>query len=328
WNVSLYALTRQQFFAFKEGTVLKWYALTPEGPKFFDRPGVDPVYGIPLKPVTPDVVRQLKLVEKGEFKPIDPRRAPLFNPITGEPQAWYYRHPDGTYEFYDKPGFHPLTGVPLQPVTHEAFFEWQESVAAGPGKASGEPSGFPPARESAPEAAGQRAPVRWAPESKDLRWLVNRQAVPRAEKTKIALVIEGSTLGGLSPEDGLAAALRSDRAVVIPGLFRPEFRSSGYFGNAFAGQTGILKDAGALDLVDYIILGKVNTSCSTGTSVDPEVVSCSVRLSFRVVNKAGVLVSSDTVYVVGAGFSENAAFARALEMLGEQYGSRILAPAS
>jgi hypothetical protein len=127
YNVSLYYVTKDVSFAFVGGAPQKWYALTPEGVKFYDRPGVDPNYGIPLKPVTPEVVRKLRLLEKGEFKPIDPARATFFNPITGEPQVWYYKYPDGTLEFYDKPGFHPVTGTPLQPVTQQIYFEWKKS---------------------------------------------------------------------------------------------------------------------------------------------------------------------------------------------------------
>jgi len=124
YNLSLYQVTKEMSFAFSGGAPQKWYALTPEGVKFYDRPGVDTTYGIPLKPVTPEVIRKLKLLQQGEFKPIDPSRATFFNPITGEAQVWYYKYPDGSLEFYDKPGFHPVTGTPLQPVTQEVYFEW------------------------------------------------------------------------------------------------------------------------------------------------------------------------------------------------------------
>ncbi len=126
YNLGLFYFTRDAYFAFGKGEALKWYALTPDGVKFYDRPGVDPTYGIPLKPVTPDVVTNLRKLQSGEFKPIDPHRVPFFNPITGEAQVWYYQYPDGSFEFYDKPGYHPVTGTPLKPATQQVYFEWKQ----------------------------------------------------------------------------------------------------------------------------------------------------------------------------------------------------------
>ncbi len=125
YNVSLFYLTQQAYFGFTKGETLKWYALTPDGVQLYDRAGVDPKYGIELKPVTKDVVRQLDLMRRGEFKPIDPSTTTLFNPITGQAQAWFYRYPTGKLEFYDKPGFHPTTGEALQPVTKEIYLDWK-----------------------------------------------------------------------------------------------------------------------------------------------------------------------------------------------------------
>lgn len=128
YNLSLYHFTKDLYFAFSEGKVLKWYALTPEGVKFFNRPGVEPVYGITLKPVTPEVIRNLKLLQKGDFNPVDPAKVSWFNPITGDPQIWYYQYPDGSFEFYDKPGYHPVTGEPLKPANKQIHFEWREKA--------------------------------------------------------------------------------------------------------------------------------------------------------------------------------------------------------
>ncbi|MBU4372704.1 MAG: hypothetical protein KKH02_06940 [Proteobacteria bacterium] len=127
YNLSLYYVTKEMAFAFSGGAVQKWYAVTPEGVKYYNRPGFDTTYGIPVQPVTPEVIPKLKLLEKGEFKPIDPAQKPLFNPITGQPQVWYYKYPEGWFEFYDKPGFHPVTGTLLKPVTEQVYFEWRKT---------------------------------------------------------------------------------------------------------------------------------------------------------------------------------------------------------
>ncbi len=41
---------------------------------------------------------------------------------------WYWRGPNGEYEFYDNPGFHPRTGEALAVITSEAIASWKESM--------------------------------------------------------------------------------------------------------------------------------------------------------------------------------------------------------
>ena len=43
----------------------------------------------------------------------------FFDPVSGEAAVWYYRLPDGSYDLFDAPGFHPLYGkeAPLQAIT-------------------------------------------------------------------------------------------------------------------------------------------------------------------------------------------------------------------
>jgi len=59
-------------------------------------------------------------------KRIDARTHPLFDPVTGRPQAWYLLSAAGEYEFFDHPGFHPLTGAPLKPVNAKTCEEWRK----------------------------------------------------------------------------------------------------------------------------------------------------------------------------------------------------------
>jgi hypothetical protein len=75
YNLSLYYVTKEMAFAFTSGAVQKWYAVTPEGVKYYDRPGFDTTYGIPLQPLTPDVISKLKVSEKSESKPVQPTKA-------------------------------------------------------------------------------------------------------------------------------------------------------------------------------------------------------------------------------------------------------------
>jgi len=203
YNVSLYYVTKGMAFEFSGGAPKKWYALTPEGVRYYDRPGVDTTYGIPLQPVTPEVIAKLKLLEKGEFKPIDPTQKPLFNPITGQPQAWYYQYPEGRFEFYDKPGFHPVTGAPLKPVTEQVYFEWRKTqkVKSLEGPVSESRSGAGPPTGTRPSAVVVE--IRSNPQGADtyLDWKPRGQTPVR---------IEGKEISGLLvvAKDGHRAGFR------------------------------------------------------------------------------------------------------------------------
>lgn len=125
YNLALFFGTQGANFGFAKGETLRWYAVTPDGVQYYDRPGTEPKYGVELRPVTKDVARQLDLMQRGEFKPVDQSIAihSLFDPLTGEPQMWFHRYDDGRLEFYDKPGFHPATGKPLEPATNDVHGE-------------------------------------------------------------------------------------------------------------------------------------------------------------------------------------------------------------
>ena len=58
--LSMYFLSRDSYFDFYNKEPLKWYAETPEGLRYFDSDGYDPVYGIKLKPVTPGIIEKYK----------------------------------------------------------------------------------------------------------------------------------------------------------------------------------------------------------------------------------------------------------------------------
>ena len=73
YNLFLFAAMRNVNFAFSGNDgPLRWVALTPDGPVYFDRQGRDPVYGIEARPVTREIARNLKKLSQGAFNPVDP----------------------------------------------------------------------------------------------------------------------------------------------------------------------------------------------------------------------------------------------------------------
>lgn len=128
--ISMFFIGRGKYFKHRDKTPLQWYALTDKGLKLYDSPGFDPVSGIELKPVTPDIVRRIDLLKQGDPERTDPETAVWFNPITGEPQLWYCAVEENTFEFFNKPGYHPRTGKDLMPVSREFYTTWQRLQAA------------------------------------------------------------------------------------------------------------------------------------------------------------------------------------------------------
>ncbi|GAB4534729.1 MAG: hypothetical protein Fur0020_01570 [Thermodesulfovibrionia bacterium] len=250
YNIGLYHFTRDSYFAFSEGKVLKWYALTPDGVRFFDGPGTNPVYGIPLKPVTPDVIRNLKLLQKGEFRPVNPDTVQFFNPITGEVQVWYYQYPDGSLEFYNKPGYHPITGEPLKPVTKQIYFEWKERTnqkaksTEAPQEIKKRGESEKPSKEQI--AMGRRPPVIDEKERRlnEFRALINnRDITSQIGKPNVAVIIESKkTESGFTPENILYDLLRANEVNVIINFFKEEqFKSKGFFKDIYNGDTAPTK---------------------------------------------------------------------------------------
>jgi hypothetical protein len=330
YNLSLYHFTKDLYFAFSEGKVLKWYALTPEGVKFFDRPGVEPVYGMPLKPVTPDIIRNLKLLQKGEFKPVDPTNINWFNPITGEPQVWYYQYPDGSFEFYDKPGHHPITGDPLKAATKQIYFDWREKT-----KPKADSLKIPESlkkREDIKKPKDQQLAMAKKPEIderekrlNEFKSIINQSVITYSDKPNIAMVIESlRTEGGLSPESTLINHLKKDKINIIDHFFKEAFKTKGYFREIYGGNTEILRQSDALSKIDYLIIGKIDYTFRKGSQIDRDLVSCNINFFYKVINKKGDIAKSDSINVIGPGFSEDAALERGLEMLAERHSDRII----
>ena len=149
YNSGLYWATRDANFGLKNGESIRWYAITPEGVKYYSRPGVDPKFGIPLKPVTPDVVRFLEKLDGSALEIEDPNKAEWFNPITDDPELWYFQTPSGTWKFFNKPGFDPVTGTTLQAVSREFREHWQAQRTAAQANAQER-------RDAAEQAAAEK----------------------------------------------------------------------------------------------------------------------------------------------------------------------------
>lgn len=127
FSVSMFFLGKDLYFKAKDGKVLKYYSVRQNGEiVIFDNPGYDPQTQAKLKPVTQEIVEQINLRKDGNPEKKDPETAIWFNPFTGKPQLWYCAVAANTFDFFDKPGYHPRTGKDLMPVSREFYATWQQ----------------------------------------------------------------------------------------------------------------------------------------------------------------------------------------------------------
>ena len=121
-----------------------------------------------------------------------------------------------------------------------------------------------------------------------------------------------------SPAEGVNVTLN---------LFREEaFKSGGFFRGIYNGETDLLEQSEALSDVDGLVLGVLTYSFRNDVPVGQNLVSCDLALNYKVFDKKGSVIHASSVDVIGAGFSENAALRRGLEMLAELHAAEILAP--
>jgi len=138
------------YFDRVSGEPIIWFGRNAGKIEFFDLVGYHPATGEELNPVSRDAIREYReLVEKqkeqaekeeaDKKKAAELQRAPkrldsdqitFFDMRTGEAQVFYWRGPKGDWEFFDKAGFHPVTGEPLKLIDRPALTEWQKSPAA------------------------------------------------------------------------------------------------------------------------------------------------------------------------------------------------------
>ena len=119
------------FFDPLNGEPRAWYWKASDGTyEFYDGPGFQPQTGDALKIATRDIV-DAWTHPSAPTTPrvpnrIDPNTFVFFDPLNGEPRAWYWKTTDGNYEFYDGPGFQPQTGDKLAIVTREVVNAWKD----------------------------------------------------------------------------------------------------------------------------------------------------------------------------------------------------------
>ena len=159
----------------------------------------------------------------------------------------------------------------------------------------------------------------------EFRLLVNSSASLSASTRNVAILIDGpSGAGNISPVQAFYGRLRSDDARFITNLFRHDVFSRGYFDDIYQGDPELLKIAMTDPHVEALVLGRMTYTFHKDTTVESELISCNMELSYKVINQLGNVEKEDSFQVVGPGFSESGALERAVHILADQFSGRVL----
>lgn len=164
------------------------------------------------------------------------------------------------------------------------------------------------------------------PRLDELKTLINRNVATHTDKPDVALVIDSpKTPRGLSPENLLYGLLRIDEVNIISNFFKEEaFKSKGFFGEIYDGNTELLIQTDVLSKIDYLILGKLDYSFQRRLGIDRDVITCYINLSYKAIDKDANIEVGSIPNITGAGFSEDEALEAGLGNLASEYSEIML----
>jgi hypothetical protein len=295
------------YFASLHAYAYKWCAETPEGIETFDGPVKDPVYGIEAKPCTFEQIVTIRETKKGisgsqRLQIGDARRFAFFDVITGKPRVWFYKLPEGGYEFYDGPGKHPGTGQDLRPINPEMVQELirQQDLANAQRSAK--------ELEARQQDAEQAAAAQNREHQAFLDQYINT-AVAKSDGTRIVAILmlgEGQD-SSYGLESALVGALSKEGIDAVSSFFKPPFAQEG---RARKFVRGDWNEASRLDLskrVDYVISASSLVSYSPYPQLDG-LITADLQMQLKCFNVVVQRVcGSEQLNTKGAGFTKVAA---------------------
>jgi hypothetical protein len=303
--LSMHFLSKDSYFDFYDKRPLKWYAETPEGIRYFDTDGFDPVYGTKLEPVTPDIIEKYK---KQQMK-MYPKQISLetlegvefFNSITGNPKIWYYRDTDGSFEFFDGPGFHPTYNVALKPVTPGIITSLKEKIKENREKAANEMK----KNESEKERQKRLAYLH--------RYINPYSSNTPGSKEVAILAIDEKLREEYDIEKKLLSILKLQGKNPVLSIFKKPFIDDGIFETVFSGNLDILKSLALENQVDYIIFAKKYSKYRNNSQVW-DGISSDLTIQIKVIATNPIKVFNATnISTIGPGYTNEEAEKNAID---------------
>jgi hypothetical protein len=226
----------------------------------------------------------------------------FFEPKTGQSLIWYTKNASG-YVLYDADGY-DANGTQLKAVTQgdvDDIKRWAGEIVQK--------------RQDEQRAAYIAA----------LQSLFRFSGIP--DGTKIfALGINARELPQ-SEEEACAGELSDQLSTLLPtqsiksDMLSDDFFTKGYFEKAFAGDSAFLNDAGVFNHAGFLFLIKPSATFKP-SSVDG-VISCHLAISCRIYASGTKETRQARFEATGPGFSEEASFKRAMEVIFETNRDKI-----
>jgi hypothetical protein len=320
--LAMYFTTKDTYFHHTgDKVVATKYCDTMEGIRCFDTPGVDPKYGIVLKPITPEIVDILARRERGEIpKPLifgSTSEITFFDPLDGQAKVWYGRSSEGEITLFSSPGYDPTTDQELVPVNHQIVDEFRRQQQGAEAKKQAEEKQI---QEAARNAAieGDKAEAE-AQENSFREKYVNASVRKIPGRKGLAPLILGDTESAGSLQSSVSAALQENGMQSVDGLFKPEFVSDGTASRVFDGDLTLAKKLRLNEAVDSVLLVHSSYTVASAADVSQGLRTVTLSLNMKCIDVVNLrMCGSRSVSVTGIGFSDSEALSTALRNAGPE----------
>jgi len=156
--------------------------------------------------------------------------------------------------------------------------------------------------------------------------LINTNLSISSTHPNVAFVIVAASPGSPSQAvDALRGFLADTKAHLIFNLANADaLKDGGFFDDMYAGDGRFLSQAARLSRVDYFLLGKAAVSFRRQPDLDPDLVTCDLTLTCRLLDHSGTVVQSGSFSAPGPGFTQAKALEAAAENVARQLKEQIL----
>jgi len=338
--LTMYVASRDTYFhhtgpGATTATATKYYAVTPEGVRFFDTEGFDPKYGVRLKPVTPQMIATLERAKRGDVaKPLafrDLADVTFFDPLTGEAKVWFCRTAKGDTKLFSTSGFDPESGQILQPVT-PAFLEELKArrTAAEERQAAEARRSEQAARDASVEAERARLVAESTRAEAHEKAFRDRYVNPGSQRSgdgpKVAIVILGQANGVSVLREELRKALRERGIDSTDGLFRPAFVADGDAAKLFGGDAAVARRLRLADRVTAVVTINAAQKIAVTGALDADLKTAAVTVAMNCLNVVTFTPCGSGAFTVkGVGFSGDTALKNGLANAGPDIQKLVLA---
>lgn len=311
----LYVGAKDQFFT-REGEPTQCYVVTREGVSYdtyyIGGNNIDPNTGEECLPVDRDIRPMLKILDVKmrsgtPITPIDPHGAAFFSIANGKPIVWYTRMEDGRFDFFDTPGFHPITGEKLKPVTKQVVVTWREHELLLKRQVEEVASKKLEAESAVAQEALKRDRINLFRDSLGAHSI--RSGAVIVAVSPIGTVIDGDSRAVVSV---ILLAFR-ERGILVEEIRQTAY-TNGVFKTLFQGYEAPLVEAGLSGTMGGMLLIQPTVECHETKSI-AEMTSCQVSIDYRVLRSNGTTIHHEHVEAAAPGATKDLAIKQATRKL-------------